>query len=582
MCTPRSRSAPRRGRILWRHILPNIMPPIIVLFTTRVGTVILAESEPVVPRPRRAAADADLGRHAVGLRPHLHVPGTMAGARAGPVSHRRRLRHQRVRRRACAICSIRACAARDSKITTRGGKPCPLLASRIAHWPQRPPPIALVVRNPRRWAQSEQAAIWRHARGRHRLRDAVGAVVRSRRLELEAQPRHRRCLRAAVRRRSLQVEEATAASIRSMPTPGCPSDAIRGELAESWEWKENPLRVEIKLRKGVMFPEKPGVMAVARTDRRRRGVQPTTASTRARRRSGRLFRPSRQGRSHRPAHGGLHLQRLQRRMGLPLRLGLLLADLCRRKSPTPAPATGRTSTAPARSCSADFVQGNSNTYVEEPELLGQGEDRRRRVQAALRRQGRLSHHQGRGDLPDRAAHRQARHPREHPLVGGRRAEKERAAAAMVEMAQHERHVPCDARRHQAVRRHPRPPRAQSRGQQAGNRQGILRRQCRAVRLSAASRLSRLFRAAGGDAGFDQGALHLQSREGEEAAGRSRRAEGLHLQGAGLLLLARPHGPAAAGRRLSGAGRRQDRDPADGVRRVPLRHDHARPTRPAIS
>lgn len=31
-------------RILVRHILPNVMPPIIVLFTTRVGTVILAES----------------------------------------------------------------------------------------------------------------------------------------------------------------------------------------------------------------------------------------------------------------------------------------------------------------------------------------------------------------------------------------------------------------------------------------------------------------------------------------------------------------------------------------------------------
>src|SRR5262245_47209328 len=40
-----------------------------------------------------------------------------------------------------------------------------------------------------------------------------------------------------------------------------PSDAIRGELAESWEWKNDPLRIEIKLRKGVMFPEKPGVMA---------------------------------------------------------------------------------------------------------------------------------------------------------------------------------------------------------------------------------------------------------------------------------------------------------------------------------
>ena len=30
-------------RILWRHILPNVMPPIIVLFTTRVGVVILIE-----------------------------------------------------------------------------------------------------------------------------------------------------------------------------------------------------------------------------------------------------------------------------------------------------------------------------------------------------------------------------------------------------------------------------------------------------------------------------------------------------------------------------------------------------------
>jgi peptide/nickel transport system substrate-binding protein len=40
-----------------------------------------------------------------------------------------------------------------------------------------------------------------------------------------------------------------------------PSDAIRGELAESWRWLDKPLRLEVKLRKGVMFPEKPGVMA---------------------------------------------------------------------------------------------------------------------------------------------------------------------------------------------------------------------------------------------------------------------------------------------------------------------------------
>lgn len=39
-----------------------------------------------------------------------------------------------------------------------------------------------------------------------------------------------------------------------------PSSLIRGELAEKWEWLENPLRLKIELRKGVMFPEKAGVM----------------------------------------------------------------------------------------------------------------------------------------------------------------------------------------------------------------------------------------------------------------------------------------------------------------------------------
>ena len=39
-----------------------------------------------------------------------------------------------------------------------------------------------------------------------------------------------------------------------------PSDVIRGELAESWEWLDEPLRVKVIFRKGIMFPEKPGVM----------------------------------------------------------------------------------------------------------------------------------------------------------------------------------------------------------------------------------------------------------------------------------------------------------------------------------
>jgi len=39
-----------------------------------------------------------------------------------------------------------------------------------------------------------------------------------------------------------------------------PSDGIRGELAESWQVLQNPWRIEVKLRKGIMFPAKKGVM----------------------------------------------------------------------------------------------------------------------------------------------------------------------------------------------------------------------------------------------------------------------------------------------------------------------------------
>ena len=45
-----------------------------------------------------------------------------------------------------------------------------------------------------------------------------------------------------------------------VPDAWLPTEAIRGELVESWEWKQNPLRVEMKVRKGVMWPEKAGVM----------------------------------------------------------------------------------------------------------------------------------------------------------------------------------------------------------------------------------------------------------------------------------------------------------------------------------
>ena len=44
-----------------------------------------------------------------------------------------------------------------------------------------------------------------------------------------------------------------------------PDDALRGELAEGWEW-ETPLKLVVTLRRGVMFPEKPGVMTARELD----------------------------------------------------------------------------------------------------------------------------------------------------------------------------------------------------------------------------------------------------------------------------------------------------------------------------
>ena len=133
---------------------------------------------PVVPRPRRAAAGADLGRHAVGHRaaptcsrargwrwrrasasPSWSTPPTCSATR-------------------CATCSIRACADRDEDRRQRQN-------NREEAHDRTAAAIASARRRRRRCAlgsaaasaQRREAAIRRHARDRHGLRDAVGAVV---------------------------------------------------------------------------------------------------------------------------------------------------------------------------------------------------------------------------------------------------------------------------------------------------------------------------------------------------------------------------------------------------------------------
>ena len=193
-----------------------------------------------------------------------------------------------------------------------------------------------------------------------------------------------------------------------------------------------------------MFPEKPGVMAAReltaddvvftydRLDRvRKRSSATSTTSTRSRRPTATQWcSPSRNS----TPSGTTASATATSPRSIP------------RRSWPPALPTGRTSTAPGRSCSPTSCRVTPHLH-EESELLGQGNGRRHRLQAALRRQDHLSHHQGRGDLHHRAAHRQAGHPGEHPLAECRAAQEERAHAAVVEVAQYVGNVPVDARRH---------------------------------------------------------------------------------------------------------------------------------------
>jgi peptide/nickel transport system permease protein len=173
-------------RILWRHILPNVMPPIIVLFTTRVGNRDLGQSG-LAFLGLGVRRLHDLGRDVVGQQPHLHVQGPVAGVGTGPVPDRGGVRHQCVRRRA-AQSARSACAARgDSFPPSRRRSNDPLEDSApgrcglsVPPWPRslrcRLPPSSLPS------SAGGQTAIRRRSQHRQRLRHRLADVGRHRRL----------------------------------------------------------------------------------------------------------------------------------------------------------------------------------------------------------------------------------------------------------------------------------------------------------------------------------------------------------------------------------------------------------------
>ena len=257
-------------------------------------------------------------------------------------------------------------------------------------------------------ANRSKPQVRRHARDRHRLRHAVGAVVGSAPTGTGSTTRTPASVYEQLFAADLSKVEAQRrqASVLRRRLDALRRDPRRTRRKMGVEAK--PARVEIKLRKGVMFPDKPGVMAVARTGRRRRGVQPTTASTRARRRSPAISIMSRRSRPP-TSTPWCSPSRTTTPNGTTASAGATTPASCPRRWPTPAPPTGRTSTAPGPFLLADFVQGNSNTYVKNPNYWDKEKIGGAEYKLPLRRQDRLPHHQGRGDLPHRAAHRQARH-----------------------------------------------------------------------------------------------------------------------------------------------------------------------------
>ena len=63
------------GRIMFRHILPNAVAPVVVYATIMLGGFVAAEATLDLPRRRPAAPGGVLGRH------DLHAPGLL---RRGP------------------------------------------------------------------------------------------------------------------------------------------------------------------------------------------------------------------------------------------------------------------------------------------------------------------------------------------------------------------------------------------------------------------------------------------------------------------------------------------------------------------
>ncbi len=331
------------------------------------------------------------------------------------------------------------------------------------------------------------------------------------------------------------LSQAKSRGGKSTMTPDAyiPTELLRGELAEKWELKENPLQIVITLRKGVMFPEKPGVMA---------SRELTSEDI--------VYTFNRQNSSPKKVdsmYDYVDSVRAADKYTVVFNLKEFNAEWAYRfgygyysgivpKEVVDAGATNWKNingTGPFRL--TEYTQGNSNVYEKNPvywgtETINEKEFKLPYVDKLIYRLIK--------DEATRVTGLRTGKIDVLELVRWQDAEtaaEEHAGPEMEPVARDQRHVPGDARRHQAVRRHPRAPRAEHGGEQGRDHQGLLQRPRGTVRLSAASDLWQLLHAAGEAAGERQGAVQVRPGQGEEASGGSRLSERLHLQDPGLLV-----------------------------------------------
>jgi hypothetical protein len=341
-----------------------------------------------------------------------------------------------------------------------------------------------------------------------------------------------------------------------------PSELIRGELAEKWEWLQNPLRVKITLRKGVMFPEKEGVMKARELvaedvvfSYKRLASSPKAIPT--------YFdyikdvtAPDKYTVIFEMKH---HFAEWDYRFGYGYYSAIMPKEVVDAGATDWKNVNG---TGPFKL--TNYIQGNSNTYEKNPnywdkETINEKEfklpyvdkityriikDEATRV-TALRT--------GKIDIMESIRWQDAEQLKKSaPDLKWNRW----LATSGTFLSMRVDQKPFDDIR---VRRAL---------NMAVNKEEIIKAYYNGNAEMFAYPQHPEY------TGERAGAVQVRSGQGEEAACRSRLSERIHVQDPGLLVQRRSHGSDSAGGGLSRAGRRETGDPADGVRRLPVGDDDA--------